>query len=142
MHIQSLSFSHLRYLKPFVMIHSALSFFKRCTTFLLAPFKHYVDVINGSLSLVFKSMALYIEINGEKSFKDLYLAVESVCDGLQKWINNNLVIGGPMFGNGSSLRDYVCLPKCDDEMKVCKVIFLVLMYNVLRTVTFRFGDRC
>ncbi len=79
-----------------------------------------MDIINVSLSLLFKSMALYIEVNGEKSFEDLHNVLASVRDSLLKWINHECVIG-PMFGNGLSLggrRDNILLPKCDPEMKV------------------------
>ena len=79
-----------------------------------------------SLSLVFKSMALYIEVKGEKSFDDLHNSLASVRDSLLKWINDYRVIGGPLFGNGLTYRirkDYIILPKCDSEIKVSYVLY-------------------
>ncbi len=66
-------------------------------------------------------MALYIEVNGEKSFDDLHNVFASVRDSLLKWIDDDRVIGGPMFGKGLTWglrRDYIALPKCDSEVKV------------------------
>ncbi len=93
-----------------------------------------MDIINVCLSLVFKSMALYIEVNGEKSFSDLHNVLASVRDSLVKWINHEHVIGGPMFGNGLSLggqKDYILLPKRAPEIKVSYVIHVLIVCGCL-----------
>ncbi len=123
------------------MIDSALSFFKRCTIFLLAPSKHHLDVINASLSLVFKSTALYLEVNGEKSLKDLHNVFVTIHVCLLNWIGDCNVIGGSMFGCAPSQhrgrnRDHPHLLKCDAEVMVCCI---VQRYIHVITLASRFG---
>ncbi len=82
-----------------------------------------MDVITAALYLVFKSAALYLELNGEKSLNDLQDIFSAIGVCLQKWISDYDVIGGSMFGlNLSQWRrgfsGYPQLLKCDTEVKV------------------------
>ena len=83
----------------------------------MSPQDHYLVAINASLSLIFKTMALYIDSKGEESIKDLNNVFIDILNNLQTWICDTNVIGGAMFGNApSQLR--LSLQKCIPEVKV------------------------
>ncbi len=80
-----------------------------------------MDVITAALDLVFKSTALYLELNGEKSLNDLHDIFSAIGVCLQKWISDYYVIGGSMFGFQWRRRGFGSYPqllKRDAEVKV------------------------
>ena len=83
----------------------------------MSPQDHYLVVISASLSLIFKTMALYIDSKGEKSINDLNNVFADVLNNLHTWICDINVIGGAMFGN-APVQFGLYLQKSGPEVKV------------------------